>query len=207
MGRGRGESVEPAQPPGSGQRTNDPAKREVALLGGSFNPPHVGHLMAALYVRACVGSDEVWLVPTFHHPFGKETVAYEHRVAMCEIAARELGPWLKVSRAEAEVHGEGRTIELLEHLIPLHPGTTFRLIIGSDIVADLPKWKAWDRIQRLVKVTVLHRAGYPSPGTVGPALAQVSSTEIRQRLERGHGADELVPRAVLDYAQKEKLFP
>lgn len=179
---------------------------EVALLGGSFNPPHVGHLMAALYVRQCVGSDEVWLTPTFHHPFGKETVAYEHRVAMCEIAARELGPWLKVSRAEAEVNGEGRTVDLLEHLQRTHAGTRFRLVIGSDIVADLPKWKAWDRIQQLAQVTVLYRAGHPSAGTVGPPLAQVSSTEIRRRLESGDEPVDLVPRAVLEYARAQKLF-
>jgi nicotinate-nucleotide adenylyltransferase len=170
----------------------------VALLGGSFNPPHIGHLMAALYVRACLADDEVWLMPTFHHPFGKATAPYEHRVAMCELAARELGPWLKVSRAEAEVKGEGRTIELLEHLLPRNPGTQFRLVIGSDIIADLPQWRAWDRIKELVTVTVLYRAGYPAAGTVGPPLAEVSSTEIRQRLGAGEEPGELVPRAVLD---------
>jgi nicotinate-nucleotide adenylyltransferase len=179
---------------------------EVALLGGSFNPPHIGHLLAALYVRQCLGSDEVWLVPTHHHPFGKPTAAFQHRVAMCEIAARELGPWLKVSRAEAEVNGEGRTVDLLEHLLRKHAGVRFRLVIGSDIVADLPKWKAWDRIQQLAQVTVLYRAGYPAAGSVGPPLAQVSSTEIRQRLESGDDPVDLVPRAVLEYARKEKLF-
>jgi nicotinate-nucleotide adenylyltransferase len=196
----------PASPGPGAARVTDPREHEVALLGGSFNPPHVGHLMAALYVRACVGSDEVWLVPTFHHPFGKETVAYEHRVAMCEIAARELGPWLKVSRAEADVHGEGRTIELLEHLMAKHPGTKFRLVIGSDILADLPKWKAWDRIQQLAAVTVLHRAGHPAAGALGPPLAEVSSTGIRRRLAAGDAPADLVPRAVLDYATKENLF-
>ncbi len=178
----------------------------VALLGGSFNPPHVGHVMAALYVRECLGADEVWLVPTFHHPFGKETVPYEHRVAMCEAAARELGPWLKVSRAESEVKGEGRTIDLLEHLLATHAGVSFTLIIGSDIVADLPHWKAWDRIQKLVKVVVLNRAGHPTPNAVGPALAQVSSTEIRTRLLNGETPGELVPRAVLAYAKQHHLF-
>jgi nicotinate-nucleotide adenylyltransferase len=174
----------------------------VALLGGSFNPPHVGHLMAAVYVRACLGDDEVWLVPTFHHPFGKETVPYEHRVAMCEAAARDMMPWLKVSRAESEVgSGEGRTIELLEHLLPRHPGVRFRLVIGSDIIGDLPKWKAWDRIEQLVEVTVLHRAGYPATGTVGPPLAQVSSTQLRERLDPA-----LVPQAVLEYARAHGLF-
>lgn len=173
----------------------------VALLGGSFNPPHVGHLMAALYVRECCGDDEVWLVPTFQHPFGKETVGYDHRVAMCEAAARDCGAWLKVSRAESELGGEGRTIDLLEHLLPRHPGTRFRLVIGSDIVTDLPKWKAWDRIQQLVDVTVLYRAGYPASGTVGPPLAMVSSTQLREKLD-----PELVPRAVLAYARQHRLF-
>lgn len=174
----------------------------VALLGGSFNPPHIGHLMAALYVRACLGDDEVWLVPTFHHPFGKETVAYEHRVAMCEAAAREVGPWLRVSRAESEVPAtEGRTIDLLEFLLPRHPGTRFRFVIGSDILADLPKWKAWDRIQQLVDVTVLNRAGYPADGTVGPPLAMVSSTELRKSMD-----PQLLPRAVLEYAKAHGLF-
>jgi nicotinate-nucleotide adenylyltransferase len=173
----------------------------VALLGGSFNPPHVGHLMAALYVRACLGDDEVWLVPTFNHPFGKDTVAYEHRVAMCEAAARDHAAWLKVSRAEQAVGGEGRTIELLEWLMPRHPGVRFRLVIGSDILADLPKWKAWDRIQQLVDVTVLYRAGHPAPGTVGPPLAEVSSTALRARLD-----PQLVPRAVLEYVQQHRLF-
>lgn len=174
----------------------------VALLGGSFNPPHIGHLMAALYVRACLGDDEVWLVPTFHHPFGKDTVAYPHRVAMCEAAARELGPWLRVSRAEEEVRGEGRTIDLLQHLLPRYPGTRFRLVIGSDIIADLPKWKAWARIRELVTVTTLNRAGYPHAEAVGPPLAQVSSTGIRAQ-----GLDAaLVPRAVVDYARAHHLF-
>jgi nicotinate-nucleotide adenylyltransferase len=179
---------------------------EVALLGGSFNPPHVGHLMAALYTRACLGSDEVWLLPTFHHPFGKELVGFDHRVAMCEAAARDFGPWLKVSRAEAEVKGEGRTIELLEHLLPRHPGVKFRFVIGSDILEDLPKWKAWDRIQQMVQVTVLYRAGYPAANTVGPPLAEVSSTEIRRELEAGREPAHLVPRAVLEYARTHRLF-
>lgn len=158
--------------------------------------------MAALYVRACLGDDEVWLVPTFHHPFGKETVSYQHRVAMCEAAARDLGPWLKVSRAESEVPAnDGRTIDLLEHLLPRHRGVRFRLVIGSDILVDLPKWKAWERIRQLVDVTVLYRAGYPAAGTVGPPLAEVSSTQLRAKLD-----PSLVPRPVLEYVRAHRLF-
>lgn len=179
---------------------------EIALLGGSFNPPHVGHLMAALYVRATLGCDEVWLVPSFNHPFGKPLAPFEDRVAMCEAMGEDLGPWLKVSRAEAEVGGEGRTIELLEWLLPRHPGARFRFVIGSDILADLPKWKAWERVQALVQVTVLHRAGYPAPGALGPPMAEVSSTEIRRRLERGEPLADLVPRRALEVARSRGLY-
>ena len=176
--------------------------RTVALMGGSFNPPHVGHLMAALYVRLCLNDDEVWFVPTFQHPFGKATVAYEHRVRMCEIAAENTGPWLKVSTAESAVPSQsGRTIDLLESLLPSHPDTRFRLVLGSDILSDLPKWKAWDRIQKMVEVTVLYRAGFPAQGTVGPPLIAVSSSEVRANLD---GA--LVPSCVLEYIRQNRLF-
>lgn len=111
-----------------------------------------------------------------------------------------------MSRAESEVGGEGRTIELLEWLLPRHPGVKFGWIIGSDILADLPKWKAWDRIQQLVEVTVLHRAGYPAPGVLGPPMAEVSSTEIRRRLEAGDAPVELVPTAVLNVARARQLY-
>lgn len=179
---------------------------DVALLGGSFNPPHVGHLMAALYLKSVVGCDEVWLVPSFNHPFGKPLAPFDDRVAMCRAMGRELGPWFQVSRAEASVGGEGRTIELLDYLIPRHEGVRFRWVIGSDILADLPKWKAWDRIQQLVTVTVLHRAGYPAAQALGPPLAMVSSTEIRKQLEAGEAPDQLVPKAVLDYARAKRLY-
>ncbi|MDP1828372.1 MAG: nicotinate (nicotinamide) nucleotide adenylyltransferase [Archangium sp.] len=180
--------------------------KEISLLGGSFNPPHVGHLMAALYLRATLGSDEVWLLPSFNHPFGKPLEAFEDRVAMCEAMAQDVGPWLKVSRAESEVGGEGRTIELLEWLLPKHPDTKFRWVIGSDILADLPKWKAWDRIEQLVQVTVLHRAGYPSERALGPPMVEVSSTEIRKLLEGGEPPDELVPRLALEVARTRGLY-
>lgn len=162
--------------------------------------------MAALYVRATLQSDEVWLVPAFNHPFGKPLAPFADRVAMCEAMATDVGAWLKVSRAEAEVGGEGRTIELLEWLLPQNPGVKFRWIIGSDILADLPKWKAWDRIQQLVQVTVLHRAGYPAPNALGPPMAEVSSSEIRKRFDSGHLPGDLIPARVLEVARARGLY-
>ncbi len=117
---------------------------KVALLGGSFNPPHVGHLLAAHYVRATQGVDEVWLMPAYQHPFGKALESFEHRVRMCEAMCRDTSGWLKASPVEREVSeqgGTGYTVETLTYLVEKHPRIAFSLILGSDILKDLPNWK------------------------------------------------------------------
>src|SRR3954471_11261672 len=103
---------------------------EVALFGGSFDPPHVGHLLAAAYVLATEPVDELWFVPVLQHPFAKPLVApYEHRVGLCERIAAEL-PGARVSRAEQE-SGQTRTIDLLEWLDGKHPGLRWTLVLGT----------------------------------------------------------------------------
>src|SRR5690606_11254412 len=121
----------------------------IAPFGGSFNPPHVGHLLVTAYVLATADVDEVWLMPAYRHPFGKELAPFVERVAMCERLAAHFRSGVSVTSVEAEVPGEGRTIDTREHLIERHPGTSFRLVVGSDILPDTPKWKAWNRVQEL----------------------------------------------------------
>lgn len=179
---------------------------QVALLGGSFNPPHVGHVLAAHFVRATQPIDELWLLPSFHHPFGKALTPFEHRVKMCELICRETSGWMKVSEVEREIGGEGRTVDTLEFLRARFPEHSFTFVIGSDILPDLPKWKDFPRIRTLAKVLVLYRAGYPAPEAVGPPLAEVSSTQIRDALARGEVPDSLVPTAVLEYAKENRLY-
>jgi nicotinate-nucleotide adenylyltransferase len=178
----------------------------LALIGGSFNPPHVGHLLAATYVRATQPVDEVWLLPAFHHPFGKEMVAFEHRLRMCEAVSGDAGGWLRASGVEREVGKEGWTVDTLEHLRRTRPADELTWVIGSDILPDLPRWKRFDRIQELARVLVLYRAGHPAPEAVGPPLAEVSSTQIRRMLEAGEDPGTLVPRAVLAYARSHGLY-
>jgi nicotinate-nucleotide adenylyltransferase len=182
------------------------APPEVALIGGSFNPPHVGHLLAAHFVRATTACDQVWLVPSFHHPFGKSLADFQHRAAMCRMLCDDASGWLGVSEVERELGGEGRTVDLLEHLVASYPGTRFTLVIGSDILADWPHWKDPARIEQLATVLVLHRAGHPSPRAFGPPLAEVSSTHVRELLASGGDARGLVPRKVLEYVQARGLY-
>src|SRR6202022_3729922 len=103
---------------------------EIALFGGSFDPPHVGHLLAAAYVLATEPVDELWFVPVLQHPLDKPLVApYEHRVALLERLAADL-PRARVSRAEQE-SGEGRAVDLLEGLHRKPPDTRWGLVLAT----------------------------------------------------------------------------
>lgn len=179
---------------------------QVALLGGSFNPPHVGHLLAATYIKATQPIDQVWLVPSYRHPFGKPLVDFEHRVRMCQAMCSEVSGWLRVCEIERELTADGRTVETLKHLAQRYPEHRFSLVIGSDILKDLPHWKDFAEIERQARVLVLQRPGHPSQRAIGPPLASVSSSEVRQLLEKGEDPSPLVPRTVLDYARTRHLY-
>ena len=172
---------------------------EIALFGGSFDPPHVGHLLAAAYVLATEPIDELWFVPVFGHPLGKTLQApFEHRAQLAELAIAELGlARARVSRVEAELGGEGRTVDLLEYLHRAHPDRKWALVLGSDLAAERPQWKRFDRIEKLARLIPLERAGFPVPGGAGPLLPEVSSTQVRDLLASGGDASHLVPRSVL----------
>jgi nicotinate-nucleotide adenylyltransferase len=181
----------------------------VALFGGSFNPPHVAHQLVALYVLETHAVDALWFVPTFAHPFGKPLAPYADRVAMCELAARALGARAKVSRAEDELaHAPGfvasRTFDLIEHLAAHHAGTTFRLVIGADILAETGKWYRWDDVARRAPPIVVARPGYP--GGTGVAI-DTSATRVRELLAAGDPSVEaLVPASVLRYIAEHSLY-
>ena len=120
--------------------------RRVAVYGGSFNPPHVGHVLAAAYALSALPVDEVVVVPCFVHPFSKELVPFEDRLTLCELAMGWL-PNVTVSRVEQELGGESRTLHTLEHLQRQHPDWAMRLLVGADILADTPKWHRFLRLR------------------------------------------------------------
>lgn len=178
----------------------------IALFGGSFNPPHVGHLLVTAYVLATQEVDRVALMPAARHPFGKQLAPFEDRVELCRRLAAFFAGGVEVTRVEEEVPGEGRTVDTLEHLLRTRPGDSYRLVIGSDVLREAPQWKAFDRVVALAPPIVLSRSGYPHPDAKGPAMPEVSSTEVRARLRAGQGAEELVPAAVLAYIRERGLY-
>jgi nicotinate-nucleotide adenylyltransferase len=183
------------------------AGHEVALLGGSFNPPHVAHLMAAWWTLATQGVSEVWLLPAFRHPFGKALAPFEDRVRMCELAAAAIRG-VHVCAAEAELADDplvGKTARTLEHLRTKHPSHRFALVVGADILPETDKWYRWDRVKELARLVVVGREGYP-PVPGAPALPAISSTEIRARIARGDDVTGLVPERVRRYVEERGLY-
>lgn len=181
--------------------------RHVALLGGSFNPPHVAHLMVAWWSLSTQPVDEVWLLPAYVHPFGKELAPFEDRVRMCELAARPLRG-VFVCTAERELEGDplvGKTARTLEHLTQKHPTYRFSLVVGADVLPDTAKWYRWDRVRELAGLIVVGREGYPAVEGA-PVLPAISSSAIRERLARGADVSGLVPRKVLAYVRERGLY-
>lgn len=177
----------------------------VALFGGSFNPPHVGHQLLALYVLETEPVDELWLVPCWKHSFDKALAPFEHRLRMCERAAAALGPRARVSDVEARLGGEkSRTLLTVKALQAAHPATEFSLVIGADLQAEMDVWYGAEELKRTVPIIVVGRGGFP--GLEGVAMPAVSSSEIRARLQRGESVQGLVPRSVLDYLGQHRLY-
>ncbi len=149
---------------------------KVAVFGGSFNPPHVAHALAAVLVLVTEDVDRLLVVPAYQHPFGKPLAPFVDRAAMCDLAMGFI-PGVEVSRIEESLGGESRTLRTLEHLASQHPDWHLRLVVGADILAEAPRWFGFDVIAKLAPPIVLARAGVPSleGGEMGRAAERAKS--------------------------------
>jgi nicotinate-nucleotide adenylyltransferase len=187
----------------------DGAPVRVALFGGSFNPPHVGHELAALYVLETAPVDELWFVPAFKHAFEKTLLPFEDRHQMCELAAAALGPRARVSDVERDLGGESRTLRTVRALQAQHPSHEFALVIGADLVGEVGSWYGAEELRRDVPFIVVGRSGAARASAGGaPAVEMpaVSSTEIRRALAAGEPVTGLVSRPILAYIYARDLF-
>jgi nicotinate-nucleotide adenylyltransferase len=195
----------------------------VGLLGGTFNPPHVGHLVCAQDARAQLGLDRVLLLPV-HAPPHKEIEAdpgVEHRVGLC-LAAAGGEEWLGVSRAEADVEGRSYTVDTLSRLHDQCPEDQLTFIVGGDMAHSLPQWREPEAILALARLGVAERSGVRREDVLErlsvirgarerirffdmPRL-DVSSTLIRLRVAAGEPIRYLVPDGVADYIARERLY-
>ena len=184
-----------------------PEPGRVALFGGSFNPPHLGHQMAILFVLETEPVDQLWMIPTYRHPFGKQLAPFADRLEMCRRAARGFGERVLVSEVERELGQESsRTYDTVVELRRRHPGISLRLVIGEDILAERHAWHRWDDLVALAPPIVLRRSLGAGARAGLVELPSISSTEVRNALAAGHSAVPLVPAAVMDYIAQRGLY-
>lgn len=183
----------------------------VAFYGGSFNPPHVAHVLTAAYVLSCFDVDQVVVAPVFEHAFDKALAPFDQRVALCELALAWL-PGVQVSRIEETLDRPNFTLHTLQKLAAERPGDRLFLVVGSDVLFERPKWHAFDEVVALAPPIVLGRVGHEHPEAPVPILPEVSSTRIRELLARPttdsveRELAALVPRAVLAHVRKHGLY-
>jgi nicotinate-nucleotide adenylyltransferase len=166
----------------------------VALFGGSFDPPHLGHVLAATWARLVGGVDEVWILPVARHAYGKPVSPWDRRWALCSAAFGPLG--FARLRDDELRNPDGYTITLLERLRVDHPDTAFSLVGGTDTSRDMVNWHRGAELARLVDVIAVPRRGFDESHPA--ALPAISSTLVRERLARGDEARDLLPAAVAD---------
>ncbi|MCA9682585.1 MAG: DUF2520 domain-containing protein [Myxococcales bacterium] len=162
----------------------------LAVLGGSFNPPHLGHALLPRYLLASGVADRVLVAPCADHPLGKRLTAFPRRMSWTRLAlGSELdGDLVEVSPIEAELAAarDGRpsyTLELLEALEARHPDERIRLVVGSDITrsGETDRWHRWDRIVARFDPIIVPRAGWCEAGEA--SLPEISSTLVRETLD------------------------
>lgn len=182
----------------------------IGVLGGSFDPVHHGHLLAARGLREALGLDEVRLIPAAEQPFktGRHGASGAARAAMAELATQG-EPGLAVDRIEVERPGPSYTVDTLEALAARWPGAAITLLLGADAAVEFDAWRAPERIRALAEVVVFTRAGAPSVPRwreVTLPAVDISATAIRARVRAGLSIRYLVPDPVAAYIAAHRLY-
>ena len=181
----------------------------IAVYGGSFNPPHVAHAMVASWLLWTGKVDEVWLVPVFQHAFtgihNKKLAPYSLRIELCEKFGQDVDRRVKVSDVEAHLPVPSYTIDTLRYFQQTYPQHIFRLVVGADVIPDIPKWKDWSAIEEHFSPLIVGRVGYPCPqGAV--EFPGVSSTEIRQLIGEGRPPEHLLTCSVAQLLERSNPY-
>ncbi len=205
------------------------AIRRLGVFGGSFDPIHLGHLIAAECVRDALGLDLVLFVPAHRSPLKEEVeAAPAHRLEMVRLAVAG-HPYFAVSTVDIDRPPPSYTVETLGLLRRQYAGAALYLIIGYDSYRELHRWRQPDMVVRLADLVVVNRPLVP-PEDIPPAVREasgprlvewqrgarvhfvdipligISSTEIRQRVREGHTITFQVPAAVEHYIKRHGLY-
>ena len=204
----------------------------IGILGGTFNPPHVGHIALARYARAELGLEQVLLMPASlapNKPALGDDPGPEHRLRMCRLAVAD-EPGLEASALELERGGTSYTVDTVQAIHDAHPDAELTLILGADTARTLPGWREPARLLGMVKrLAVAERdeldlrqtsaelaplratlvsgsSSQPSLTALGMPPVAVSSSVVRRRIAAGESIVGLVEERVAGYIAEQGLY-
>jgi nicotinate-nucleotide adenylyltransferase len=195
----------------------------LGILGGTFNPPHLGHLICAQEAHLRLALDRVILIPAAqspHKPFDEDDPGAGHRLTLCRLAVAS-DERFEVSSMEVDRPGPSYTVDTLRELHSREPDSELYLIVGGDVAAGLPTWREPEQVLSLAELAVATRPGTPRRSIDGalrvlsgsdraaffemPTI-EISSTDIRRRVQSREPIRYLVPEAVANYIDEHRLY-
>ncbi len=189
----------------------------IGILGGTFDPPHAGHVAAAVAAQKQLGLDQVRVIPAGQAPLrsGAPVASAADRVAMCRLAFAE-HPWAVVDERETLRAGTSWSVDTARELAKEHPGALRVWILGADQLARLDRWKDVVELCGLVEFAVLSRDGISTqpPASLAAVIrltvlqappVQVSSTALREALRRGDSPRNGLPLGVARHIDERSL--
>jgi nicotinate-nucleotide adenylyltransferase len=192
--------------------------RRTGLMGGTFDPVHYGHLLAAEAAREAAQLNEVWFIPTYMPPHkGHPQADAEARLAMLEAALAGI-PEFRAVDIELQRQGISYTIDTVKALMEQYPDRSFYWIAGSDMVKNLPRWREPEELARRVTFIGLERPEEPLSEEDIPAFIRsrliraampmigLSSTDIRRRCKEGRSIRFMTPDSVVEWIQRNGLY-
>jgi nicotinate-nucleotide adenylyltransferase len=182
--------------------------QRLALYGGSFDPPHLGHVLTATHVLCTAEVTRLHLIPTFKHPFGKDLTPFTLRCGLIEAATAHLGARVVVDPIESQLGGVSYTIDTVRAFRASHPDAELLWVGGADTWHARHGWREWEHLEALITPLIVGREGVPAPEGVDVAVTMpaISSTAIRAALREGTMVDHLVPPAVLSLIDDHGLY-
>jgi nicotinate-nucleotide adenylyltransferase len=195
----------------------------IAILGGSFDPPHKGHTSIAKRLLRLGYADQIWFVPCYGHPFNKKLLTSSQRLEMTKYLEEGL---TRVSDYEIKNKKTSYTLDTLNFFAKKYPKDEFTWIIGTDQIKDFTKWKKWQKIVNNFKLIIVPRIGFKSAEkelkkitklAVSPENMilvgrkkfppiHISSTLIRGEIRKNKSISRFVPKKVEKYIIKHNLY-
>ncbi|HUQ85337.1 MAG TPA: nicotinate (nicotinamide) nucleotide adenylyltransferase [Candidatus Limnocylindrales bacterium] len=197
---------------------------KIAILGGSFDPPHLGHLLIAQQVKEYLLMDQIWLLPNHEHAFDKIMSPAKTRLEMTNLLT---GNNIVISEYEIKKKGISYTIDTLRSLTKQYPNNIFYWVLGSDQINEFQKYKDWEEIRDIYNMIIFPRENaldtlddkikkafnlkvIPKNITIlqnkDLALTNISSSMIRNRIKKGLSINNLVLKEVEEYIKNNKLY-